>query len=346
MIRVLVCEDSSTARELLVEILKSDPSIEIVGEARNGREAVDLVARLRPHVVTMDIHMPIVDGLTATKQIMASHPTPIVVVTANPSVQNSTFAMSVLRAGAVSVLEKPAGPLAPDFEESSRKLITTVKAMANVKVVRLRRDLAVPPAAAAPATTIVRAEPKLVAIATSTGGPAALEYLLTRLPGDFPWPIAIVQHISPGFVAGLAQWLNSICDLEVKLAEAGETLKPRTVYFAPDDRHLTIARPLQVELTQQPPCNGFRPSADCLFESAGRVCGAELIAVILTGMGEDGVAGLRVVKEHGGRIIAQDESTCVVYGMPGAAVAAQLPERVLPLPEIAAYLSTLALSVR
>jgi two-component system chemotaxis response regulator CheB len=213
--------------------------------------------------------------------------------------------------------------------------------MAEVKVVRRWRSAAppaVPSRQGLPRPAEVGVPLRLVCIAASTGGPEALQRLLVELPGDFPAPLLVVQHITPGFTAGLATWLNSVCDLRVKLADNGEALAAHTVYLAPDDRHLTVARPGHVVLSSAPPVGGFRPSASPLFESAARLYGRATAAVILTGMGEDGVAGLHAVRQGGGRIFAQDEKSCVVFGMPGAAVAAGLPDAVLSPGAIAAHL--------
>jgi two-component system chemotaxis response regulator CheB len=335
MIDVLVVDDSSTTRALLVEVLRGDPDIRVVGEARDGVEAVALTQKLRPNVITMDLRMPRLDGFEATKEIMMTAPTPIIIVTASFERREVEIAMHALRAGAVYVLRKPEGPASPDFEKWAGQFASLVKAMAAVKVVRHwrpRPGAPARPAGAAPARG------RLVAVAASTGGPAALERLFGDLPGDFPAPLLVVQHITRGFTAGLADWLNTVCDLHVKIAEAGETLAPRTVYLAPDDRHLGVGAEGHVALSAAAPVNGFRPSGTFLFESVARSHGPGAVAVILTGMGEDGVTGLRAVRKAGGRIFAQDERSCVVFGMPGAAVAAGLPDFVGPPEAIASRL--------
>ncbi len=338
MIRVLVVEDSTTARSLLVSILRSDPGIEVVGEAADGTEGVALVHSLRPDVVTMDIHMPHMDGLQATKEVMITAPTPIVIVTGSQSLTEVGMAMSVLRAGAVGILHKPPGPGAPGFTEGARQLIDTVKALAAVKVVRHWRTppAVIPRRGEVPARRAVR--DRLVAIAASTGGPEALHRLLSALPGDYPLPVLVVQHITHGFTQGLAEWLNAACDLNVKLAEHGEPLMPRTVYVAPDDRHLGVTAPDTVVLAATAPVGGFRPAATFLFESVARAFGPAATAVLLTGMGENGVEGLRAVRCAGGRIIAQDQASSIVWGMPGAAVGAGLTDLILPPEAIAAFL--------
>jgi len=342
MIRVLVVEDSATSRELLVDVLRSDPEIEVVGTAVNGQEGVALTQKLRPDVVTMDVNMPVLDGYAATKEIMITAPTPIIIVTASTTASDVNSAMNALRTGAVAIMPKPHHHTAAGFDEASRKLVSTIKAMASVKVVRHHRQLppAMPrrPLGGAARLAAPTATTKVVAIATSTGGPAALQCLLGSLPGDFAVPILVVQHIARGFTRGLADWLNTVCDLRVKLADAGEPLAPHTVYVAPDDRHLGVAAPGVVSLSGSPPVGGFRPAGTYLFESVARVYGAGVTAIIMTGMGEDGLVGLRAVRKAGGRIFSQDEKSCVVFGMPGVAVAEGLPDLILPPEEMATHL--------
>jgi two-component system chemotaxis response regulator CheB len=348
-IRVLIADDSPTARHLLVAILSSDPEIQVVGEARNGLEAVELTCKLRPDLVTMDLRMPKMDGFEATKEIMIRAPTPIIIVTASVVIHDVETSLYTLRAGALGVLPKPPGPDSPGFEESAQQLVFQVKAMAHVKVVRHWRPAAgaergLPGGeraaetadSGAPRTAVGASPPaRAVAIAASTGGPAALHDLLVALPGDFPVPVLVVQHITRGFAAGLADWLNKVSSLHVTLARDGEKLSPHTVYLAPDDRHLGVSSWRTVSLSAGPPVGGFRPSGTFLFESVARVFQAATVAVILTGMGEDGVAGLTAVRQAGGRVIAQDEKTSVIFGMPGVAVAAGLANHVLPLDGIA-----------
>jgi two-component system chemotaxis response regulator CheB len=335
MIDVLVVDDSPTARTLIAEVLRADPGIRVVGQARDGVEAVALTQQLRPHVITMDLRMPRMDGFEATKEIMMTAPTPIIIVTASMARREVEVAMHALRAGAVYVMPKPAGPASPDFDRWAGQFVTLVKAMAEVKVIRHWRPRPAP--AGRPAGRPPTRAP-LVAVAASTGGPAALERLFGDLPGDFPAPLLVVQHITRGFTAGLADWLNTVCDLHVKVAEHGEAPAPRTVHLAPDDRHLGVGGDGRIALSAAAPVGGFRPSGTFLFESVARAHGPAAVAVILTGMGEDGLAGLRAVRRAGGRILAQDERSSVVFGMPGAAVAAGLPDFVGPPEGIASQL--------
>jgi two-component system chemotaxis response regulator CheB len=338
MIRVLVAEDSSTARALLLEILCSDPDIEVVGEAHDGREAVELTHALRPDLVTMDIQMPSMDGFEATKEIMIASPTPIVIVSGLVQMTEAEAVARALTAGALTVLRKPEGPAAAAFDKVSRALIATVKAMSQVKVVRHRHEAN---RLTSPRTLPRAATGRVVAVATSTGGPAALHSFLTALPGDFPAPILIVQHITPGFVGGLVRSLDAACKIRVKLAEHGERMQRATAYVAPDDFHLGASANLTIMLSPEPPVGGFRPAGTVLFESVARAYGSATVAVILTGMGNDGVAGLRSVRRFGGRIIAQDEDTSVVFGMPEAAIVEGLADQVVALEAIPARVAEL-----
>jgi two-component system chemotaxis response regulator CheB len=335
MIRVLVAEDSATVRELLVQILKSDPDIAVIGEAKNGAEAVAMTLSLHPDVVTMDIRMPLMDGFEATKQIMVEAPTPIVIVSASVDVREVEVSINALRVGALTVIAKPLGPGAPEFAEVSRQFLATVKSMSQVKVVRRWPDRQTRLPSPGPRTAEKSARPRVVAMAASTGGPAALCHVLAEFPATFPVPVLVVQHITHGFLAGFASWLNTNVSLKVKVAEPGETLAPHTIYLPPDDHHLGMDGG-KLLVSSAPPMGGFRPSASFLFASAARAFGARTLAVVLTGMGQDGVEGLRVVREAGGLILVQDEASSVVYGMPAAAVQAGLHDAILPLKEIPA----------
>ncbi|MGH7805695.1 MAG: chemotaxis-specific protein-glutamate methyltransferase CheB, partial [Candidatus Binatia bacterium] len=309
MIRALVVDDSASARASIAAILREDDEIEVVGEASDGLAAVELTKKLRPDVVTMDLEMPGLDGFGATQEIMIERPTPIVVVSAMSHVAEAEAAVRALGAGALAVLRKPPGPTNAAYARAAEEMRETVKAMAEVKVVR--RIRAARPMPAPKASAGVAEHTRLIAIAASTGGPAALQTVLAALPRDLPVPILVVQHIASGFTAGLATWLTHATGRPVKLAEHGESLVPATVYVAPEDHHLGATAERTVALSADPPIGGFRPAATYLFRSVAAAYGRAVTAVILTGMGRDGVDGLRAVRQAGGRVLAQDEETSV-----------------------------------
>jgi two-component system chemotaxis response regulator CheB len=337
-IRVLVAEDSTTVRRLLVELLRGDPAFEVVAEAGNGLEAVAQAIALRPDLVTMDIHMPLLDGLDATKEIMREVPTPILIVSSVATTSDVGLGFSATQAGALMVVPKPEHPHHPDFARDRDHFLAMARLMAGVKVVRRtgRRGEAATPPLPATRRTPARQAVRAVAIGTSTGGPAALRRLLLDVPARFPAPILVVQHIARGFVGGLAEWLGANVALGVTVATDGAPLRAGVVHLAPDDRHLGVVvdatAPLgRVVLLDREPVGSFRPSATTLFESCAQAYGARLAAIVLTGMGNDGVAGLGAVRRAGGRVLAQDEASSVVFGMAQEAVRAGVVDELLPL---------------
>jgi two-component system chemotaxis response regulator CheB len=337
MPRVLIVDDSPTARELIAGILGHDPEIEIIGQATNGEEAVRMTQELRPDVLTVDIHMPLMSGLEATQKIMSTCPTPIVIVSASTLVHDVEWAMNALQLGALTLLLKPPGPDAANYDAAARELVETVKAMAGVKVVG-RRPREAAPAKRPQLAPVATATPRAIAIAASTGGPPAIQQVLRELPADFPAPILVVQHIASGFTEGFVSWLDTALPLRVKAAEQNERLRPGVVYVAPEDRHLGAAGSGCVALSSDEPIGGFRPSATFLFDSVGRVYKEASVGIILTGMGSDGVEGLKILRAEGGHVIAQDEASCVVYGMPGAAKQAGVVDASVSLDRIAAII--------
>lgn len=340
MIRVVLAEDSDTCRALLTAVLESDDQLRIVGQAYDGEAAVTLVERLRPDVVVMDAHMPVMDGFAATRNIMLRCPTPIVIVSASINVAQVAASMRALAAGALTLLPKPGSPASPGFDELSQQFVRTVRAMADVKVVRRYHHSSPPPPSRSspPQRTSVpvpmglsRPRPRVIGIGASTGGPAALQRVFSDIPASIPVPILVVQHIARGFVAGLADWLNAVTPLRVRVATHGETLQPGTVYIAPDDCQLAVTRRSTVDLSNRTAVGGFLPSCNVLFSSLGESFGAAALGVIMTGMGQDGLEGLRELRDAGALVLAQDEETSVVFGMPAVAISAGLAHGVLPL---------------
>lgn len=345
MIDVLVVEDSAVVREFLLYILGSDPLIRVIGTARDGEEALDAMSRLKPHVITMDIHMPRLNGLEATRRIMETTPVPIVIVSGSddPSEVVSTF--DAMEAGAVAMLKRPAGLGHPEHEAMARELVNTVKAMAEVKVIR-RWPKGRPGAATRAPTAMGLASapgrPRIVAIGASTGGPPVLLAILAGLPKDFPLPVTIVQHMASGFSDGFIEWLGQSSALPIQLGGHGDTLQAGRAYLAPDGHHMTVTRSGRIVLNQEVPENGLRPAVSALFRSIAENYGGEAIAGLLTGMGRDGADELRLLKDKGAITFAQDKETSVVHGMPGEAIRLDAAMLVLPAEKIAAVLTNLA----
>lgn len=343
IIRVLLAEDSPTVRAHLVSMLDGAAGLRVVGEARDGEEVIALAAQLRPHVVSMDINMPRLNGLEATRQIMMAQPLPIVVVS-NLLERSVDLAFEAIQAGALAVVAKPPARNAPDFAEKQAHLVRTLVAMSDVRVIRrgrtgmlagapgtgpLQADRAALPATQpAPRPTgplIARAlPPEVIAVGASAGGPSALASLLRRLPpGALTIPVVVVQHMAQEFIPGLARWLSSTTGHSVRVAADGNRLTPGVVHLSPGTAHLTLMRTgggLAVRLLADQGAHRYQPSVDALFYSVAEACGGAAVGVILTGMGDDGADGLLAMRQAGARTLAQDQSSAVVYGMPGAAV--------------------------
>lgn len=339
MIKVLIAEDSTTLQQLLVEALGREPDIQIVGLARNGMEAVSMTRQLKPDVITMDVNMPEMDGLQATSLIMSECPTPILIVTGNNGEGEVLHAMTALQAGALALINKPSSLTKEAFEESAWQLIRHIKAMAGMKLVKIRRKERSVTASGSSHATYNPDDIQLkrlthVAIAASTGGPAALGRILKQLPQSFPLPIFIVQHIAPGFIHGFREWLDSQVQLKVELAQAGQKARAGIIYLAPEDKHIGLNNKGVIELNSGEKIGGFRPSANYLFASLANIVGDTTLALVLTGMGNDGLSGAAALKQKGAMIISQDENSSVVYGMPKAVIDAGLTEQSYSLDEI------------
>ena len=328
-IRVLVVDDSALMRRMLTDILSEAADIEVVSTAESGEEAVEKVLKLSPDVVILDLLMPGMGGLAALREIMRRKPTPVIVFS---SYDKPDITLESLEMGAVDFVPKQMG----DIERDAAELIEKVRVAARVNVSRLEERAA------------RREDFKLVVIGASTGGPRALSELLPRLPGDLPAAILVVQHMPAKFTASLASRLDRVCALDVKEAEDGEIILPGRVYIAPGGYHLLVERDVldgaevfRIRLVKGPRRNNVIPSVDVTMESVARVAGPRAVGVILTGMGSDGAAGLKAIKEAGGATIAEDASTCIVYGMPKAAREAGAASKILPLHRISQELARL-----
>lgn len=341
-IRVLIAEDSDVTRALLSAIVRDAPGFQLAGAVSDGEAAVDAVARLRPSVVTMDLHMPNLDGVEATRRIMREAPTPIVVVTASSNVDGrSTY--DALAAGALSVVARPVGPSDARYDDRRRALLHELRLMSGVRLVR-RIDI--PPSVLQP--SVVRRSWAagttpigLVAIGASTGGPAVLYRLLRDLPRRFEPAVLIVQHITEGFADGLALWLREAAPGPVHIPRDGDVIVPGHTYLAPDGHHMRVTRRSTISLTADPPIAGHRPSVTALFESVAEAYGRHAIGVILTGMGVDGVDGLVRIRLEGGVTVAQDAASSAVYGMPRAAVEAGAADRIVSLDALGQVIAAL-----
>lgn len=352
-IRVLIVDDSAFMRKVIDDILSADPGIEVIDRAKNGLECIKKVKELKPDVITLDIEMPIMDGLEALEQLMKNHPLPVVMLSSLTQ-EGADATIRALELGAFDFVAKPSGPISLDIHKVADKILERVKAAATASG-RIRRFRLAP----TPVQSLPKKEPlvdsklpmkssapklssasKLVVIGTSTGGPKALQTLLTSLPANFAAPITIVQHMPPGFTKSLAQRLDTLCSIRVVEAEDGQQLEDGTAYIAPGGFHMEIIQQaggrLLIRLNKDEPRGGHRPSVDTMFDSVCEITNVNKWAVIMTGMGSDGTKGLKLMKEKGQVVsVIEDESSCVVFGMPRAAIQAGLADHVVPLERIA-----------
>lgn len=334
IIRVLVVDDSPLMCKVLMNVLNSDPQIIVTGVAYNGKEAVEIVPVLKPDIITMDIHMPLMDGLEATKQIMAYYPTPILVVSTSIFKVGMDKVFTAISFGALDVIEKGKMEMAGDRQTGS-ELLSKIKLLSRIKVLHhplakleLKRAIKV---IEVPKN---RVADRIVAIVASTGGPQAILEILSSFPKDFPCGVVIVQHIASGFVEGFVEWLNSQCQIKVKVAEDSEEITPGVAYIAPSDFQMKVVEGGRIHLANGPPHDGHCPSADILLESVARVYTKGAVGVILTGMGSDGALGMKSIMQMQGETIAQDEKSCSVFGMPKVAIEMGAVNQILPLERI------------
>jgi len=353
-VRVLIVDDSAFMRKVLVSILATDPQIEIIGEARDGREAIAMNESLRPDVISMDIMMPHVDGLQATEQIMSTNPRPIVIVSSEAK-EGAEMTLRSLELGAIDFVPKPSSGIDLDMNSIRDEICRKLKMAARVRVVRNARNLGAeksrgtltnsPYAKGSPSNgngngsyppvvANCNSRHPLVVMAASTGGPQTLMQLVPAIPSDFSGSILLIQHMPGTFTAQFSKQLSEVASIRVKEAEHGEELAPGTMYVCPGSHHLRISGAGRIQLEEGERINGYRPCADVTMESAAAFAGPMCVSVVLTGMGADGSKGVQAVKSNGGHVIAQDENSCVIFGMPAEAIKTGSVDQVLSLDSI------------
>ena len=325
--RVLIVDDSAFAREMIAAILSTDSDIHIIGEATNGKEAVESVKEKKPDIVTMDIEMPVMDGLEAIEHIMSSTPVPILVVTTRGDAHTAYAAISK---GALDLVQKPDVNLegAREFIDKI-KLLSKIRVITHISVKRTAKEMEIQKPVFSG-----KADDRIIAIASSTGGPEALSIIFSRLPEKFPFPIVVAQHMSDGFVPGMVEWLKNISRLNIKVASKDEALSGGVVYVSPSENHIEINETKRISFVERHPKDIYRPSCDVLLSSVARIYGKKALGVILTGMGSDGAAGMKKIKDTGGITIAQDEKTSVVFGMNKVAIDSGCIDKILQVDEI------------
>ena len=346
-IRVLVVDDSPLALELIRRMLAFAPEIVIVGTAANGLEALNLIPRVRPDVICTDLHMPVMNGLELTRQVMVRHPLPILVLSISVQAEQTHNIFQTLEAGALDILAKPLEGLQADFGVTAHDLITKIRILSGVKIIG-RRGAGGNGAAIQAESALIPPStlpPRFIGIGASTGGPQAFDAILRSLPRNFALPLMCVQHIAEGFMQGLVDWLASSCRIQVCTAEEGAEPRPGTAYFPPNNRHLEIDAEGKFRCSAALPLGGHRPSIDIAFSSLARRHGAAAVGVLLTGMGQDGAQGMLDIVRAGGLTIAQDEHTSVVFGMPRRAIELGAAHHVLALGQIGPALCRLAAGV-
>ncbi len=345
MINVLIVDDSLTTREYIKYIIDQDPDLRLAGAAKNGREAIELVASARPDVVIMDIQMPGMDGYKATQAIMETHPVPIIVHSSLVAPEQTENIFKAMQAGAVAVAQKPPGLGSPEAKPLVEKLIRTIKLMAEVKVVRRiprkqkKRSVS---ALNKNRPSAESSDIEIIAIGASTGGPPVLQQIFRDLPPDFPVPILVVQHIAAGFLAGMVEWLSRETRLVLKVPKTGETPVPGHIYFAPEEGNMSLADNGKILISQSARQGQLKRPVSHLFSSVAGYCGPRAIGILLTGMGNDGAAGLKEMKLRGAETLVQDRETATVFGMPEEAIKLDAAKYVLAPDEIADFLKAAA----
>lgn len=342
-IRVILVEDSRISLVILKRILESSPQIEVVGEARNGLEGLELIPKVQPDVICTDLHMPQMDGLEFTSEVMALYPRPILVISASVQEEDTHHVFRLLEAGAVDIFPKPRAGLVADDQSVKQALLDKIQILSGVRVLTKRRKSPFQTKSLETGNLSTfysnfYPKPKVVVVGASTGGPQALQELFSHLPVDFPVPVICVQHICLGFLQGLIDWLASSCRLPIQIAQPGDMPKPGTIYFPPEQRHLELDASGRFFCSDSPPLEGHRPSATVTFESVAKFYGKATVGILLTGMGRDGAKGMQAIAKADGFTIAQDEATSIIFGMPKEAIDLGAAKRVLPIHAIAPML--------
>lgn len=349
MIKILIVDDSETETAILKTLFNSEPDFEVIACAKNGKEAVELTQLLKPDLITMDIQMPVMDGIEAIRMIMTQYPVPIIVISSKLNDESLNAAFQAMEAGALSVLDKPVNVLMPEFNKEKQKIIDTLRNMAEIKVIKRRFYTNAKNKISSLMTPEVKSNHyEIIAIGSSVGGPQALKTILAKLPHNFPVPVVVVQHMTRGYMQGFCKWLNGFTALKVQTAKNNEELQKGNIYFAPDECHLEIHRynqQLVAKLIPGQPISGFYPSITALFLSIAKVSGKNSIGIILTGMGNDGAKGLLELKQTKAHTLIQDEKSSVVFGMAGVALSIGAVDKVIDLNEIADYLMKITKSV-
>lgn len=333
----MIVDDSNFMRKAVGKLVSSEPGFEVVALVSNGEEALRSISIIKPDVVTMDVEMEGMDGVTTLRRIMETTPTPVIMFSAYTR-KGAEITLKALQEGAVDFIEKPSGSLSIDLGTVRDELIRKIKVASTVKPKQLERFKPFKPYKPLPEFRLLNPSRSVVAIGSSTGGVQALQAIIPKLPKSLPVPVLIVQHMPPMFTKSLAESLDVQSMIKVKEASEGDALMPGNAYIAPGGLHMTVRRGsggVYIHLDKQPDDELLRPSVDVMFRSVADVYGGDSLAVILTGMGNDGTAGSKILKTKGTKIVVQDEATCVVYGMPRMAVEAGVVDIVLPLHEIA-----------
>ncbi len=346
LIKVLVVDDSALMRKVLSDIINSDPTMIVIATARDGQDALQKIDHLKPDVVTLDIEMPVMDGMQTLAKIMTNNPIPVIMLSSLTQ-SGAEHTIRALNLGAIDFIPKPSGQISLDIDKMSDDILKKIKIAAGTKKnlpnINTISDFN-------PISSAINKEKfidpkrqlkKLVLIGTSTGGPKALHQVLPNIPANINAGILVVQHMPPGFTKSLAERLNSLSQIKVKEAENGEEVLTGCAYIAPGDFHLNVLakrefqkKELHIKLTQEPPQGGHRPSVNQMLQSVAGQFWSDIVCVIMTGMGQDGTAGLKHIKDKGAKVIAEHQSTCVVYGMPKVAIESGLVDKVVPLSNI------------